>query len=66
LGSLTTGQAFYGTDTIRITTNQLEKLPEFSSHWLEADCGIPDFCDSFDLDQNGTVDLADFVLLAEN
>jgi parallel beta-helix repeat protein len=60
------GQTFYGTDTIRITTNQLEKLPEFLSHWLQTNCLEPDFCNGFDLDQNGTVNLADFVLLAEN
>ncbi len=58
--------AFYGTDTIRITTNQLEKLPEFLSYWLQTDCTEPDFCEGFDLDHNGVVDLADFVLLAEN
>lgn len=65
-GFLTDGTGFHGTDTIRITTNQWEKLPEFSSFWLQTDCLEPDFCEGFDLDQNGTVNLADFVLLAEN
>lgn len=62
-GWLTDETAFYGTDTIRITTNKLEKLPDFISHWLEEDCGMPDWCGGFDIDHSSTVDLNDFVLL---
>jgi hypothetical protein len=53
-----------GSDTLR--TDQLQILPEFSSYWLQTDCTSPDFCNGFDIDQNGTVNLADFVLLVEN
>ena len=65
-GWFTDGTAFYGTDTIRITTNKFEQLLDFSAYWLQTDCAIHNFCDGFDLDHNGLVDLADFVLLAEN
>ena len=65
-GWFTDQTAFYGTDTIRITTNKLELLLDFSAYWLQTDCAKPDWCDGFDLDHNGVVDLADFALLAEN
>ena len=62
-GCFADGAVFYGTDTIRITTNKLEKLPEFSSHWLETNCADPNWCNGFDIDHSSTVDLSDFVLL---
>ncbi len=65
-GFFTDGTGFHGTDTIRITTNKFELLLDFSAYWLQADCTRPDFCNGFDLDHNGVVDLADFTLLAEN
>ncbi len=65
-GSLTTGQTFYGTDTIRVAANKLELLVDFSAYWLQTNCAIHNFCEGFDLDQNGLVNLADIALLAEN
>jgi predicted outer membrane repeat protein len=61
-GSLTTGQQFYGTDTIRITTNYLKYLGTLASRWLEAGCGKPDWCSGLDLDQNSAVDFVDYAL----
>ena len=62
-GLLTSGQSFYGTDTIRIISNKLAYIAVVASHWLETGCGQPGWCDGFDLDQNSTVDFVDFALL---
>ena len=62
-GLLTTGQQFYGTDTIRITNKNLEYLAVLSSHWLRTDCGQPDWCDGADLNQDSVVNFVDFALL---
>jgi hypothetical protein len=62
VGSLTSGQQFYGTDTIKITTNYFEYLAVLASHWLEADCGTPDWCGGADLDQDSLVNFVDFAL----
>jgi len=60
IARLTTGQYFYGTDTIRIKTNNLEYLAVLTSYWLEAGCGEPDWCEGADLDQSSVVDFIDF------
>ncbi|MHC4648485.1 MAG: hypothetical protein ACYTBJ_23750, partial [Planctomycetota bacterium] len=39
VGSLSSGQQFYGTDTIKITTNFLKYLGTLASRWLEGGCG---------------------------
>jgi len=62
VGRLTSGQYFYGTDTIRIITNNLKYLAVLSSHWLEAGCSVPDWCGGADIDRNSVVDFVDFVL----
>jgi parallel beta-helix repeat protein len=62
VGLLTSGQYFYGTDTIKIVTNGIKYLAVLSSYWLESDCGGPDWCGGVDLDQNTVVDLVDFAL----
>ena len=64
IGLLTTGQRFYGTDTIRIINNKLEQLAVFSSYWLEADCGKPHWCGGADLNEDSVVNFIDFALLA--
>jgi len=61
-GRFVSGQYFYGTDTIKIITNNLQFLAVFASHWLESDCGAPDWCGGTDLDHSSTVDFADFAL----
>jgi hypothetical protein len=61
-GWLTSGQQFYGTDTIKITTNHLKYLATLASHWLEAGCGKPDWCGGLDLDQDSAVDFVDYAL----
>jgi len=62
VGWLTSGQQFYGTDTIKITTNTFEYLAVLASHWLEAECGKPDWCGGADLDHDSIVNFRDFVL----
>ncbi|MHC4574041.1 MAG: hypothetical protein ACYS76_07900 [Planctomycetota bacterium] len=61
-GSFTTGQKFYGTETIKITKNYLKYLADLAYYWLAADCGKPDWCEGVDLDQNSRVDFVDFAL----
>jgi hypothetical protein len=60
VGLFTSGQYFYGIDTIRITAKNLEQFATFASHWLESDCTAPDWCYDTDLDYNSTINLADF------
>ena len=62
-GFFVDGNIFYGSDTIKIITNRLEKLTEFSSYWLSTDCGKPDWCNGYDIDHNTIVDMYDFGLL---
>jgi hypothetical protein len=62
VSSLTSGQQFYGTDTIKITSNYLKYLGTLASRWLEAGCGKPDWCNGLDLDQDSEVDFADYAL----
>jgi len=64
VGLLTNGQYFYGTDTIKIIKNSFECLAILSSHWLEMNCGKPDWCNGFDADRDTTVNLKDFALMA--
>ncbi|MHC4659374.1 MAG: choice-of-anchor Q domain-containing protein, partial [Planctomycetota bacterium] len=58
----TGGQYFYGTDSIKIINKTWEHLAGFASHWLQTDCGPPDWCGGFDLDQDGKVNFRDFAL----
>ncbi len=60
IGRLTNGQYFYGTDTIRIKTNNLEYLAVLTSSWLAAGCGAPDWCAGADLNRDSVVDFIDF------
>ncbi|MHC4559109.1 MAG: GLUG motif-containing protein [Planctomycetota bacterium] len=62
VGSLTSGQQFYGADTIKITTNFLMYLRTLGSRWLEAGCGRPDWCRGLDLNQDSLVNLVDLAL----
>jgi hypothetical protein len=62
IGLLNSGQNFYGTDTIKIIDKSLEYLAVLAAHWLEADCGKPDWCSDADLDQDTVVNFVDFAL----
>ncbi|MHC4624621.1 MAG: PKD domain-containing protein, partial [Planctomycetota bacterium] len=62
VGSFTTGQKFYGTETVKITTNYLNYLADLAYYWLEAGCGGPDWCDGVDLNQDATVNFVDLAL----
>jgi len=62
IGLLTSGQYFYGTDTIRIITNKLGYIADLASYWLQADCGPPDWCGGLDVDQDSVVDWLDFAM----
>ena len=61
VGSLTSGQYFYGTDNIRIITNNRKYLAVFASYWLQT---RPDL--DADLDNSGHVDFKDFSILANS
>jgi predicted outer membrane repeat protein len=62
VGVLTSGQYFYGIDTIRVTANNLNRIAVFASHWLESGCGVPDWCSGTDLDYSSTVNFIDFTI----
>jgi len=62
IAQLTTGRYFYGTDTIKIKTNNLEYLTVLTSYWLEAGCAEPHWCEGSDINQDGTVDFIDFAI----
>jgi len=63
IGRLTTGQQFYGNDTIRIINNKFEQLAVLSSYWLQTDCDKPDWCGGADLNADSVVNFLDFALL---
>jgi arabinan endo-1,5-alpha-L-arabinosidase len=50
--------------TIVLPGSGMNGLAVLAEHWLQDDCGNPDWCMGADRDQNGTVDLADFEDLA--
>jgi hypothetical protein len=62
VGLFTTGQEFYGTDTIKITSNYLQHLAGLGSYWLADGCGKPDWCGGVDIDRNSVVNFVDFSL----
>jgi predicted outer membrane repeat protein len=62
VGSFTSGQQFYGTDTIKVTTSYLKHLGILASYWLEQECDKPDWCEGTDLDQDSVVDFVDLAL----
>jgi hypothetical protein len=62
VGMLTSGQYFYGIDTIRVTANNLNRIAVFASHWLESGCSTPDWCGGTDLDYSSTVNFIDFTM----
>ena len=61
-GLLNDGRNFYGTDTIRIIDKSLEYVAVLAAHWLEADCGVPDWCGGADVDQDSVVNLVHFAM----
>ena len=65
IGTLTTGQDFYGIDTIRIIDKSLERIAFLSSRWLNSGCRKPDWCDGSDLNQDSIVNLVDFAFFAK-
>jgi hypothetical protein len=62
VGSLTSGQQFYGTDTIKITSNYLKYLGTLASRWLDTGCANPDWCSGLGLDQDSSVNFVDLAL----
>jgi hypothetical protein len=59
---LTSGQYFYGTDTLKVIANDFKSLSVVASYWLANGCTSPNWCGGADVDASGTVDLTDFVL----
>jgi hypothetical protein len=62
LGTLTSGRQFYGTDTIKIIDHHFECLAVFASYWLQTECGKPDWCGGFDLNEDSVVNFLDFAM----
>ena len=62
VGSFASGQQFYGTDTIKVTTSYLKHLGILASYWLEQECERADWCEGADLDQDSVVDFVDLAL----
>ena len=62
VGRLVSGQNFYGTDTIRIINNSMQYIAGLALHWLEKDCGKPEWCGGFDVNQDCRVDFVDFAM----
>ncbi len=60
-GEFVWGQAFFGTDTVRLAGIDFGSLAAISQHWLENGCRKPGWCGGADIDASGTVDFADFV-----
>ncbi|MHC4153934.1 MAG: hypothetical protein ACYST6_03270 [Planctomycetota bacterium] len=58
------GDAFFGTQAVRIIDNSLEYIAGCASNWLRSDCGAPDWCGGLDLNRDSAVDFLDFALLA--
>jgi hypothetical protein len=61
-GKLKNGQQFFGKDEVWIMATDIRCLVGFAMHWLEADCSDPDWCEGFDLNYDGIVNLLDFAL----
>jgi len=62
VGVLTDGRDYYGTDRIRILDNRLETLATMAAHWTASNCGMPDWCEGADVNQDSVVNLLDFTL----
>jgi len=62
ISQLSTGQGYFGTDTIKVVLTRLEHLLALSSRWLESDCEEPNWCGGLDLDQNAILNIIDFGL----
>jgi hypothetical protein len=60
VGSLTSGQQFYGTAAIKVIDKSWQTIESLASHWLRQDCGVPDWCDGLDLNRDSTVNFMDF------
>ncbi|MHC4529038.1 MAG: choice-of-anchor Q domain-containing protein [Planctomycetota bacterium] len=62
-GLLTSGRPFYGTDAIRIISQDFRCLADFVSHWLRTDCQAPDWCAGFDVNRDSVANFLDLVML---
>jgi len=60
-GRLTSGQYFYGTDTIKIMNKNIDFAADLALHWLETNCKNPDWCEGLDLNHDSTVNFVDLV-----
>ncbi|MHC4529260.1 MAG: hypothetical protein ACYS29_15400, partial [Planctomycetota bacterium] len=65
-GSLTGDRPFYGTDTIRIISQDFRCLADFISHWLQTDCRAPDWCAGFDLNRDSVANFVDLATLQDH
>jgi len=61
-GRLMNGRYFYGVDSIRVIDRRMEGVAVLAMHWLE-DCAGPGWCEGSDVNEDGVVDFADFVLV---
>jgi hypothetical protein len=59
VGSLTSGQQFYGTAAIKVIDKSWDLIASLASYWLHADCRRPHWCEGLDLNRDSTVNFAD-------
>ncbi len=62
IGTFADGSSFYATRTISILESRVGHLKLIASHWLSGDCHAWDWCGGTDVNQDGVVNYADFVL----
>lgn len=65
-GLLTSDRAFYGTDTIKMISQDFRCLGDFVSHWLRTDCQRPDWCAGFDLNRDSVANFVDLATLQDH
>jgi len=61
-GRLMDGRYFYGVDSIRVIDRRMERVGVLAMYWL-ANCAGPGWCEGSDVNGDGVVDFADFVLV---
>ena len=63
VGCMNSGHYFYMNGEIRIINEMVERLANFAAHWLEEDCGEPDWCEGQDVNADTVVNLEDYALI---
>lgn len=61
-----TPSAVFPINNATLSTRDVGSLLEFVTLWLSQDCSDPIWCEGYDFNESGTVDLEDFAVFAEN